>query len=192
MSKVEPLRNRIRQHKRARAGDLVPHELNPRVHSESQRRALQALYQEIGFARSLLVYEQSDGRLKIIDGHLRAELTPEELVDVEILDVTEEEARTLLLSMDPLAQLASYDAQLLAELRETVEQDSQAARELWSAIEQSQSHVSNSLRSAEAEKEEPSLQEQYLILITCESEEHQQQLLERFHQEQLLCKALVS
>jgi hypothetical protein len=49
-------RNRIKDHRRIRAGDLVPHELNPRLHSESQRAALAALYEEVGFARSLLVY----------------------------------------------------------------------------------------------------------------------------------------
>src|ERR1700681_840530 len=70
-------RNRIKAHRRVRAGDLVPHELNPRLHSETQRAALAALYDEVGFARSLLVYELPDGRLKLIDGHLRADLGPE-------------------------------------------------------------------------------------------------------------------
>ena len=41
-------RNRIKEHRRVRAGDLVPHELNPRTHSEAQRQALAALYAEIG------------------------------------------------------------------------------------------------------------------------------------------------
>jgi hypothetical protein len=49
-------RNRIVRHIRVRAGDLVPHELNPRLHSEAQRAALASLYAEIGFARSLLAY----------------------------------------------------------------------------------------------------------------------------------------
>ena len=51
---MKPLRNRILRHVRVRAGDLVPHELNPRVHTDVQRRALEQLYEEIGFARSLL------------------------------------------------------------------------------------------------------------------------------------------
>jgi len=65
-----------------------------------------AVYDEVGFARSLLAYELPDGRLKLIDGHLRRDLDPNMEVEVEILDVTEEEARTLLLSIDPLAALA--------------------------------------------------------------------------------------
>src|SRR5438132_8442183 len=90
------IRNRIKGHRRARAGDLVPHEWNYRLHPELQRAALEALYQEVGFARSLLAYELPDGRLKLIDGHLRRDMTPDMEVDVEVLDVSDEEARALL------------------------------------------------------------------------------------------------
>jgi hypothetical protein len=49
-----PIRNRIKGHRRVRAGDLLPHELNYRLHPELQRAALEALYRKVGFARSLL------------------------------------------------------------------------------------------------------------------------------------------
>src|SRR5262249_23105468 len=98
-------RRRIVGHRKVRARDLVPHQLNPRRHSSAQRQTLLALYQEIGFARSLLAYELPDGRLKLIDGHLRQTIDPDMEVDVEVLDVTDAEARQLLLSLDPLAQL---------------------------------------------------------------------------------------
>src|SRR5438552_8418634 len=101
-----PIRNRIKGHRRVRAGELLPHEWNFRLHPKSQKAALQALYAEVGFARSLLAYELPDGRLKLIDGHLRRDLDPEMEVDVEVLDVNEDEARALLLSIDPLAALA--------------------------------------------------------------------------------------
>jgi hypothetical protein len=55
----------------------VPHEWNYRLHPDEQREALVALYQEVGFARSLLAYELPDGRLKPIDGHLRREIDPD-------------------------------------------------------------------------------------------------------------------
>src|SRR3954471_526605 len=89
---LERIRNRIKGHRRVRAGDLGPHEWNFRLHTELQRAALEALYLEVGFARSLLAYELPDGRLKLIDGHLRRDLTPSMEVDVEDLDVNEEEA----------------------------------------------------------------------------------------------------
>ena len=39
----EPIRNRIKGHRRVRAGDLIPHELNFRLHPDVQRAALAAL-----------------------------------------------------------------------------------------------------------------------------------------------------
>ena len=127
-----PIPTRIKSHRRGRAGDLVPHEWNFRIHPEVQRTALLALYEEVGFARSLLAYELPDGRLKLLDGHLRRDLDPEMEVDVEILDVNDAEARALLLSIDPLASLAQTQEQLrdrLLELTPSPNADLQAAWE---------------------------------------------------------------
>src|SRR3954470_1564904 len=125
------MKNRIKAHRRVRAGDLLPHELNPRTHSDVQRVALQALYEEIGFARSLLAYELPDGRLKLIDGHLRRDLAPDMEVEVEILDVTEEEARKLLLTIDPLAALAEMQEQILTRLRDLTPAEDAELQLLW-------------------------------------------------------------
>jgi hypothetical protein len=62
------MKNRIKEHRKVKAGELVPHELNPRVHDDDQRAALQALLDEIGFARSVLAYKLLAGRLNLIDG----------------------------------------------------------------------------------------------------------------------------
>jgi ParB-like chromosome segregation protein Spo0J len=183
------VRNRIVRHVRVRASDLVPHEMNPRRHGEEQRQALKALYDEIGFARSLLAYELPDGRLKLIDGHLRAELSPDLELDVEVLDVNDAEARALLLSIDPLAQLASYDATVLEELRQITSTDSDVLRDLWQAIAASAEAVEETLRQARGEETVP---EQFLILVRCENETRQSELLTRFQDEGLSCKALLS
>src|SRR5207249_4640206 len=128
-----PIRNRIKSHRRIRAGDLLPHELNFRLHPDQQRAALQALYAEVGFARSLLAYELPDGRLKLLDGHLRRDLDPELEVDVEILDVNDEEARTLLLSIDPLAALAETQEQIHRRVRESTPTASPELEAAWQA-----------------------------------------------------------
>src|SRR5580704_12405242 len=125
------VRNRIKDHRRVRAGDLLPHELNFRTHPDNQKAALQALYAEVGFARSLLAYELPDGRLKLIDGHLRRDLDPEMEVDVEILDVNDAEARALLLSIDPLASLADNQEQLQRRLLELTPTVSPELRDMW-------------------------------------------------------------
>ncbi|MFO0929164.1 MAG: hypothetical protein U0736_19430 [Gemmataceae bacterium] len=149
------VRNRIVRHDRVRAGDLVPHEHNPRRHPAAQRAALQALYDEVGFARSLLVYPLPDGRLKLIDGHLRRDLDPDMPVDVEVLDVTDEEARKLLLSIDPLAALADHDPATLDELRRITTSDSDELTNLWRAIGASTAAVDETLADTRREPTRP-------------------------------------
>ena len=183
------MKNRILRHVRMRAGDLVPHELNPRVHSSAQRRALQALYDEIGFARSLLAYELADGRLKLIDGHLRASMDPDQVVDVEVLDVTAAEARALLLAIDPLAQLAGYEAETLDRLRRIAEQDSAAIQSLWQTIEAAARHTKQTLADRWSCHKLP---EQFLIVVECEDEAEQIELLQRFKDEGRKCQAKVA
>jgi hypothetical protein len=101
--------------------------------SRQQKAALQAWYAEVGFARSLLAYEMPDGWLKLIDGHLRRDLDPDMEVDVEILDVTDEEARALLLSIDPLAALAETQEQIHQRLLEITPTDSEELKAAWRA-----------------------------------------------------------
>src|SRR5436190_14796317 len=157
------IRNRIKEHRRVRAGDLVPHEQNWRNHPDSQKEALKALYAEVGFARSLLAYELPDGRLKLIDGHLRRDLDPDMLVDVEVLDVNDEEARKLLLSVDPLAALAEYDHGKLDELRRQTSSSSDELTNLWRSIAVASEAVSETLEESKrkAPRTPPAVAEQY-------------------------------
>jgi hypothetical protein len=190
---MSPVRNRIKAHVRVRAGDLVPHELNPRRHSEAQRAALTALYEEIGFARSLLAYELPDGRLKLIDGHLRQDLTPDMEVEVEVLDVGDAEARALLLSLDPLAQLADYDQTTLDHLRAMTSTDCDAIANLWASVGRASAAVAEDLAAVSQRRDKSKeIAEQFLILVECEDEQAQMELLQRFQDEGLKCKALLS
>jgi hypothetical protein len=183
----EPIRNRIKGHRRVRAGDLLPHEWNFRLHPELQRAALEALYREVGFARSLLAYELPDGRLKLIDGHLRRDLDPDREVEVEILDVTEDEARTLLLSIDPLASLAGTQEQLRDRLRELVPAVSPELQEAWQ-----QAAAACLAPDRAGRRDWETVREQFLVLVTCRDEQHQVELLGRFQAEGLECRALLS
>ena len=98
--------------------------------SALQVRALRALLNDIGYADALIARELPDGQLQLIDGHLRAETTPDEQVPVLVLDVTEEEADKLLLTLDPLAAMAETDAERIGALLETVRTDDEAVQEL--------------------------------------------------------------
>lgn len=185
--KVMSIRNRILDHRRVRAGDLVPHESNWRLHPSEQREALEAILAEVGFARSLLAYQLPDGRLKLIDGHLRREMHPDEIVDVEVLDVDDADARKLLLSLDSMAALATADADVVESLRRQTTTDSAALADLWESLDRADRETQEALHDAAADAGE-----QFLLLITCRDEGQQTELLERFLAEGLKCKALVS
>jgi hypothetical protein len=183
----DSIRNRIKGHRRVRAGDLVPHEFNFRVHPEVQREALAALYREVGFARSLLAYELPDGRLKLIDGHLRRDLDPDMEVDVEVLDVSDEEARTLLLTIDPLAELAGEQEELRQRLTELAPPLPPELEEAWLATAQACLE-----RPQQPGPREQALVEQWYVLVECRDEGQQVELLTRFKAEGLTCKAVLT
>ena len=71
--KGSSIRDRIREFRRVRAGDLQHHPRNWRIHSADQRRVFRGLLAEVGYADALLVRELADGTLQIIDGHMRAD-----------------------------------------------------------------------------------------------------------------------
>jgi hypothetical protein len=183
-----PIRNRIKCHRRVRAGDLVPHEWNFRLHPDAQKDALLALYHEVGFARSLLAFELPDGRLKLIDGHLRRDLDPDMEVEVEILDVNEDEARELLLSIDPLVALAQMQEQLYDRLRQTTPAVDPDLKAMWEAAAHQSVEAMERLKKPIAQV----VPEQYMLLVICSDEKHQLALLERFQAEGLQCKCLLS
>src|SRR5208282_6412821 len=105
------IRDRIRELRRVPASTLVHNPKNWRRHPKLQVEALRGLLTEIGYADALLARELPDGRLMLIDGHLRKDTTPDAHLPVLVLDVNAEEADKLLLTLDPLASLAESDAE---------------------------------------------------------------------------------
>jgi ParB-like nuclease family protein len=122
------IRDRIKELRRVKASELLRNPRNWRTHPAAQARALRALLSEIGYADALIARELPDGQLQLIDGHLRAETTPDEQVPVLVLDVTQEEADKLLLTLDPLAAMAETDAERIKALLETVRTDDDAVQ----------------------------------------------------------------
>jgi hypothetical protein len=123
---VKPaIKDRIKELKRVKASELLPNPKNWRQHPKAQRDALQGVLDEIGYAGALLVRDTGSGYM-IVDGHLRAETTPDALVPVLVLDVTEEEADKLLLTYDPIAAMAEANKDALKALLESVKFDTES------------------------------------------------------------------
>jgi hypothetical protein len=194
---AQTLKNRIVAHRRVRAADLRPHPRNPRTHSPAQRAALHAILAEVGLARSVLAYVAdadkplgADAPLTLIDGHLRQEELRGAEVEVEVLDVTDAEADKLLLTLDPLTQLADYDQQVLDRLRDSVQTESNDLAALWADIAARDAAIIEELKRQSGP--EKAIPEEFFILVRCADEKEQVLLLKRFRKEGLQCEAKLS
>ena len=112
---MENIRNRIQEYRTVRAGDLRPDPRNWRRHPAAQRHALKAMLARIGWADALIARETPDG-LMLIDGHLRADLDPDAMLPVLIVDLDDAEAGQLLATLDPLSAMAEAEAEALQAL----------------------------------------------------------------------------
>ncbi len=183
------IRDRIKELRRVRAGDLVPNPQNWRTHPDAQRDALRGVLAEIGYADALLARELPDGRLELIDGHLRAETTPDVHVPVLVLDVDENEAKKILLTHDPLAALAKADLGQVEELVASCEFHHPQVEEM---IEQLQKDLSRADENFDnlADRPEVEIPESFQVVIECGSEEEQQSIYERMRKEGYRCRVL--
>ena len=87
-----------------------------------------------GPGRGSAARELPDGKLMLDDGHLRAETTPDSEVPVLVLDVTAEEADKILLTLDPLAGMATADSEAVKALVAGVKTDSDAVKALLERV----------------------------------------------------------
>jgi len=202
------MKNRIVEHRRVRASELKPHPLNWREHPKSQQQALKAILEEVGVARSLLCYvaEEDRGRrtgrevqegflldepapepLTLIDGHLRADLNPQEMVDVEILDVDDEEARKLLFTLDPLTELAKPNQDIVRNLLAITTSESEYLTQLWGRV----ALATQQSKEALAAVPQRLFENHFLVLITCNGEEQQLELLKEMKSRNLEVKAVI-
>jgi hypothetical protein len=119
------------------------------------------------------------------DGHLRRDLDPDMEVDVEILDVTEEEARALLLTIDPLAALAQTQEQIQQRLKEITPSTTPTCKPIWQA-------QAEKLLAPSPPPDIEELSDQFLVPVTCRDEKEQIELLAQLHGEGRECKALLA
>lgn len=113
-------RNRVKDLRKVRAGDLIPHPENWRIHGAEQKAGLRAALERIGYAGAVIAREDDQGRLHIVDGHMRAEHDPDAVIPVLVTDLTETESREALATYDALGAMAMVDTGRLDALLEEV------------------------------------------------------------------------
>jgi DNA methylase len=109
-------RNRITGHGDEDPKTLIPNPANWRTHPRAQQLALAGAMTEVGWVAQVLV-NRTTGH--VVDGHLRVELAisrNEPTVPVTYVELSEDEERLVLATLDPLAAMATADTDLLAKL----------------------------------------------------------------------------
>ena len=134
------IRDRIKELRKVRASELLPNPKNWRKHPDAQANALRGTLSEIGYADALVAYE-TPGGLMLIDGHLRAETTPDQEVPVLVTDLTEDEADTLLATLDPLSAMARTDQNSLLELVSSLNIQNDAVNLMLEAVLEGETQV---------------------------------------------------
>lgn len=114
-------RNRIVAEGDADPREIKGNPLNWRVHPKLQRETLEDSLSHIGWIQKPIV-NRTTGHL--IDGHLRvasAVANKEPLIPVSYVELTEDEERAVLASLDPMAGMAVMDGEKLSALLQDLE-----------------------------------------------------------------------
>jgi ParB-like chromosome segregation protein Spo0J len=183
------IRDRVKELRRVKAGLLRPNPQNWRTHPQAQQDALRGVLAEIGYAAALLARELPDGTLELIDGHLRAETTPDMEVPVLVVELDDREAAKLLALHDPLAGMAETNGQALSELLAEVEMDSEAVQGLFDKM-LADAQLSEDAPADAAAPDEVDVPESFQVVIECDGEDQQQAVYERLTGEGFKCRLL--
>lgn len=184
-------RDRVIELRRVPAKELKRNTKNWRTHPPAQAAALRAVLNDVGFAGALLARINDAGELELIDGHLRAELSPDALVPVLVLDVNEAEADQLLATHDAITSMATIDQNKLDALRAELSARQPALREMIANISAGIAPSPTQKTQTSANKQEVlTIPESYELVVTCRDERDQRQVYERLTGEGYKCRVL--
>lgn len=172
-------RNRVVGHADVAPDQLLANPWNWRIHSHLQEQALKGVLGDIGWVRAILVNIQTG---HVVDGHLRvssAITEGEATVPVDYVDLSEDEEKAILATLDPLAGLAGTDdakqAELMADLHAT---GSAALKDTLGKLKPV---------SFVARESKPMV---YGVIVECKNATETAQLLERLRADGLQCRTL--
>ena len=113
---------------------LLAHPSNWRIHGKAQREALREVLDTVGYVAQVIVNRRTG---HLVDGHLRVEEAlshGQPSIPVLYVDLSEDEERLVLASLDPLAAMATTDEAKLRELLAEVSVDSEALAAMLAAL----------------------------------------------------------
>src|SRR5947209_17292070 len=187
--------------------EIKPHKRNYRQHPESQISQLGASHSRFGQFRSCVLWERPNGEYITVAGHGIIEAMKRNGVtsiraDVLPSSTPQEEIDAILIADNLHAQSAQDDTELLVSLLQeqrdagfdlaSLGTDEESLRQMLESLGDELLGSSNGDKMSEpGDAETSDVAEQWGIIVECRSEEEQLELLERFQEENISCRALV-
>lgn len=177
--------NRIVGHGEEPPDQLLANPNNWRIHPHSQQQALAGVIDDVGFVRSVTVNRRTG---HVVDGHLRVSAaisSGQPMIPVEYVDLSEDEEREVLATLDPIGALAGTDSAALAALVADVETDDARVAGILDALSpQSSSPLDDS---------DPfPLPQQFNLIVECTDESAQTDLQARLVEEGFTVRAMTT
>jgi ParB-like chromosome segregation protein Spo0J len=172
-------RNRIVGEAVVPSAELLANPNNWRVHPKQQKEALKGVLAEIGWVQRIIVNQRTG---HVVDGHARAELAisnGEQDVPVLYVDLSEDEERLVLATLDPIGAMAATDQQKLDELIAEVNTGEEALQEMLSDMHKG---INDAV-------EELDKQMAYFVRVEADGAEHQEQIISWLTEKGYKCKA---
>ncbi|RMG90923.1 MAG: hypothetical protein D6706_18725 [Chloroflexi bacterium] len=142
-------RNRIVGYDNVAPDQLLANPNNWRVHPRYQQEALQGALNEVGWVDDVIVNRVTG---HVVDGHLRVALAlrnDEPAVPVKYVELTEEEEKLVLATLDPITAMATTDTEKLDALLHEVSTGEQALQDALAQIAQQAGLYLDEMKSAE-------------------------------------------
>lgn len=130
------LRNRIIGSGMISPKKLMENPDNWRGHPLKQEQVVEGALEEVGWVRGILINKRTGN---MVDGHLRAKIAKkrgEKLVPYEMIDVSLEEERVILATLDPSSEMAEMNKEVLRPLLDKITVGSAALQKLLSTLEE--------------------------------------------------------
>lgn len=195
------VRNRNKEIRRVRVGDIRLNPANHRYHPDEQRAALRGVLGEIGYYGCLIGFELSDGTVRLLDGELRCEtLEADDEVDIVLVDMDAEERRKALATYDAVTSLAGVDTAKLDALIADIKFDSPSIRAMLSEVSEKALQAAESLdeddhgMSDECDQPPPFQEppQRFQVVAECVNEAQQSEVFEMLEREGLKCRKLTT
>lgn len=109
-------KNRIVEQRMVPVAELKANPHNWRLHPASQQAALGEIFDRVGVVQGV-IYNERTGRL--VDGHLRLEMAQNaghDEIPVTVVDLSEDEEKLVLATLDPIGTMAQVNEKVLREV----------------------------------------------------------------------------